>query len=69
MLRGEPLLGTPHLDALARSVTLQFAEAEPVVLDGEMFCAKRLDLAIGPTLRVLSPVVAPQGLEPRTLRV
>jgi hypothetical protein len=34
-----------------------------------MFCAKRLDLAIGPTLRVLSPVVAPQGLEPRTLRV
>ncbi|MBL9042290.1 MAG: hypothetical protein JNM83_11845 [Myxococcales bacterium] len=69
MLRGEPMLGTPHLDALARSVTIQFAESGPVVLDGEMFCAKRLDLAIGPTLRVLSPVVAPQGLEPRTLRV
>lgn len=69
MLRGEPLRGSPHLDTLASTSTLKFEQPEPIVLDGELFCAQRLDLSIGPTLRVISPEVAPQGLEPRTLRV
>ena len=69
MLRGEPLRGSPHLDTLAVTSTLRFEQPEPIVLDGELFCAQHLDLSIGPTLRVISPEVAPQGLEPRTLRV
>ncbi|MBL8631872.1 MAG: hypothetical protein JNM40_01525 [Myxococcales bacterium] len=69
MLRGLPLCGQPHLDVLARQTTLTFAQPEPIVLDGELFCAQHLDLNIGPTLCVISPGVAPQGIEPRTLRV
>ena len=69
MLRGLPLCGQPHLDVLAKQTSLVFIQPEPIVLDGELFCAQRLDLHIGPTLRVISPGVAPQGIEPRTLRV
>lgn len=69
MLLGKPLVGQPHLDALAQQVTMTFPQPEPIVLDGELFCAARLHLSMGPTLRILSPAVAPQGIEPRTLRV
>ena len=69
MLRGEPLLGQPHLDTLAQTARLKFPTPEPIVLDGELFCARQLDLSLGPTLQIVTPVVAPQGLEPRTLRV
>ena len=69
ILRGKPMQGQPHLDTLAQKAALVFEQPEPIVLDGELFCAAQLNLSIGPTLRVISPVVAPQGLEPRTLRV
>ncbi len=69
MLLGKPLVGQPHLDTLAERVAMTFTQPEPIVLDGELFCAERLELSLGPTLRVISPVVAPQGIEPRTLRV
>lgn len=69
MLQGLPLRGQPHLDVLVKQTSLTFAQPEPIVLDGELFCAQRLDLDIGPTLCVISPGVAPQGIEPRTLRV
>lgn len=65
MLKGEPLVGEPHLDRLVKQARLDFPHSEPLVLDGELFCAENALLTVGPKLRI----VAPQGLEPRTLRV
>lgn len=65
MLTGQPLVGQPHFDSLARHARLELARPEPIVLDGELFCAETVEFSVGPVLRV----VAPQGIEPRTLRV
>lgn len=59
ILRAQPMRGTPHHDLLARSARLRFAEAQTLVLDGELFRAAVVDLALGPRLRVLRPSLLP----------
>lgn len=55
MLRGQPLSGTPHVDRLAQTARLQFDRPQQLTLDGEVFAASRVDLSIGPALRILLP--------------
>jgi len=55
ILRAEPLRGSPHHDFMAVTARLRFATAQPLVLDGELFCAPAVDVELGPRLRVLRP--------------
>lgn len=53
--RAQPLRGSPHHDLLSRAARLRFAASQPLVLDGELFCAAAVDVELGPRLRVLRP--------------
>ena len=55
MLRGQPLSGAPHVDRLAQTARLQFDRPQQLTLDGEVFAASRVDLSVGPALRILLP--------------
>lgn len=55
MQRGQPLLGTPHLDRLASRVRLEFAQPEPLTLDGEIFSAASVEVGMGRPLSILVP--------------
>lgn len=55
MQRGQPLLGTPHTDRMAQDLAVRFAEPQPLTLDGELFSATEVRIAVGPTLTVLLP--------------
>lgn len=55
LLRGEPLLGEPHEDRMARTARIDFAQQEPLSLDGELFSARAAELSLGPTLTLLLP--------------
>jgi hypothetical protein len=57
--RGQPLRGTPHYDRLVAAARLRFTTAQPLVLDGELFSAPALDVALGPRLRMLRPALTP----------
>ena len=39
----------------ATAAQLRFDAAQPLVLDGELFCAPAVDVELGPRLRVLRP--------------
>jgi diacylglycerol kinase (ATP) len=54
VLAGRPLRGEPRVDALARAFTLDFGETENAyVLDGDLLRARRVEVTVGPELRVL----------------
>lgn len=55
LLRGEPLRGRPHEDRMARTARFDFAQKEPLSLDGELFGARAAEVSLGPTLRLLLP--------------
>jgi diacylglycerol kinase (ATP) len=55
MQRGQPLLGTPHLDRMAQEAVVRFSESQPLTLDGELFSAPLVKLSLGPPLEVLLP--------------
>lgn len=57
ILRAEPLRGTPHHDLLIRAAQLRFDTPQPLVLDGELFRAAAVDVALGPRLTVLRPTL------------
>jgi diacylglycerol kinase (ATP) len=55
-LTGRPLTGEPHVDTLARSVSLAFEEANGgYILDGEVLRARRVTVESGPIVSVLAP--------------
>lgn len=55
MQRGQPLVGTPHTDRMARDLAVRFFEPQPLTLDGELFSATEVRIAVGPSLTVLLP--------------
>ncbi len=55
MLRGQPLVGSPHVDRLAQTATLAFDRPQQLTLDGEVFSGSHIELAVGPTLQILLP--------------
>ena len=50
---GQPLRGVPHLDPLVARATVRFASEEPYTLDGDLFRARSIELAIGPCLSIV----------------
>ena len=58
---GRPLEGGPqeahlaHVDRLARSLHIRFEAAQPFTLDGDLFRAEQVTIAIGPRIRVVIP--------------
>ncbi len=50
---GCPLEGAPHLDPLVSRATVRFASDEPYTLDGDLFRARSLKIAIGPRLSIV----------------
>ncbi|GAC1521484.1 MAG: hypothetical protein NVS3B10_22280 [Polyangiales bacterium] len=51
---GDP--GEPHFDDLVAALTVEFPDrAGPFVLDGDVHHARRVGVALGPTLRILAP--------------
>jgi diacylglycerol kinase family enzyme len=55
VLAGRPLGGAPHLDRLAERVRLQFAQPQTYTLDGDLFRAKEVEIAIGPRVAIARP--------------
>jgi diacylglycerol kinase family enzyme len=55
VLTGRPLDGGPHLDVLASSARLRFAEAQTFTLDGELFRERDVRLSIGPRIWIARP--------------
>lgn len=56
VLTGRPLLGARNVDALARTLDLDFGEGgDAYVLDGELFRTRRVRVTAGPVVRILSP--------------
>jgi diacylglycerol kinase family enzyme len=59
VLGGRPLSGgtdrAPHLDVLARSARIRFAQPETYTLDGDLFREREIDLRIGPRIWVARP--------------
>jgi diacylglycerol kinase (ATP) len=52
---GRPLAGAPHLDRLAARAELRFTTAESYTLDGELFRAREVALAVGPRVAIARP--------------
>lgn len=50
VLGGRPLEGAPHLDVLARTARIRFAEAQTFTLDGELFREREVSIAVGPRI-------------------
>lgn len=55
MQRGQPLVGTPHVDRLVGGVRLRFEKPEPLTLDGEIFSAASVEVGVGRALSILIP--------------
>ena len=56
VLTGRPLRGDPRIDAQARSLDLRFGAVDGAyVLDGDVFRARDVRVAVGPELCVLTP--------------
>jgi diacylglycerol kinase (ATP) len=50
-----PLEGERHFDLLASDVRLEFERPEPFIIDGDLFQASRIDVKIGPKVRLTTP--------------
>jgi diacylglycerol kinase family enzyme len=55
VFRGRPLSGAQHLDRLASRVRVRFAAPQTYTLDGDLFRASDVELAIGPRVSVARP--------------
>jgi diacylglycerol kinase family enzyme len=55
VLAGRPMRGEPHVDTLARSLEVSFAERGAYVLDGDLLHGRRLQVDAGPVIEVLLP--------------
>jgi diacylglycerol kinase (ATP) len=56
VIAGRPLRGEPQVDALARSLAVDFADGPgPYVLDGDVLRARSIVVEAGPVLRLLRP--------------
>jgi diacylglycerol kinase family enzyme len=55
VLAGRPMRGDPHVDALARSLDVGFAERSAYVLDGDLLRAQRVQVEAGPVIELLLP--------------
>ena len=56
VLLGKRLRGAHHVDALARVATLERERDDaPYVLDGDLLRARRVTIAPGPTLDLVTP--------------
>ena len=53
VVTGRPLAGAPHVDRLATRVQVRFAAPLSYTLDGDLFRAETLDLAIGPRIAIV----------------
>ena len=53
VLAGRALVGTPHLDRLAARALLQFDSDEPYTLDGELFRAREITIALDAPLSIV----------------
>ena len=55
VMAGRPLRGEPRLDVQTRSLAVDFGDnAASYVLDGDVFRARRVEVGLGPELRVLA---------------
>jgi diacylglycerol kinase (ATP) len=52
VLAGGALAGAPHVDRLAERVRVRFAEPQGYTLDGDLFRAQELEIAIGPRVAI-----------------
>jgi diacylglycerol kinase family enzyme len=55
VLSGRPLAGAPHLDRLAARARIRFAQPQTYTLDGDLFRATEVALAVGPRVRIARP--------------
>ena len=55
VLLGKRLHGQPHVDQLAQALSIRFREPQSWTLDGELFSDEKIDIGIGPRIRVVSP--------------
>jgi diacylglycerol kinase family enzyme len=55
VLAGRRIGGAGHVDELARAFAVEFAERGPYVLDGELLRAERVQVSMGPTVRMVTP--------------
>ena len=55
VLRGEPLVGEPRVDALAEHLALSLGEVGAYVLDGDRFAARDVHVASGPAVPIVLP--------------
>ena len=55
VLAGSPLKGQPHLDTLASSARIRFAEPQTFTLDGELFRERDVHIKVGPRLQIARP--------------
>jgi diacylglycerol kinase family enzyme len=53
VMAGRPLTGSPHLDTLATSARIRFAEPQTFTLDGELFRERDVKISVGPRLWVV----------------
>jgi diacylglycerol kinase family enzyme len=52
---GRPLHGEPHLDRLAQSVRVRFAQPQTYTLDGDLFRASDVHIVAGPRVSIARP--------------
>jgi diacylglycerol kinase (ATP) len=50
-----PLEGQPHFDLLGSEARIEFDRPEPFIIDGDLFQASRVDVRIGPRVRLSTP--------------
>ena len=55
VLAGEPLAGQPHVDRLARSLTIELDGPQVYTLDGELFRSDKISISVGPRIWILKP--------------
>ena len=55
VLSGRAMRGEPHVDALARSVDVSFAEPGAYVLDGDLLHGRAVHVEAGPVVKLLLP--------------
>jgi diacylglycerol kinase family enzyme len=55
VITGRPMLGDPHVDALAASLQVEFPGVSGYVLDGDLLRARTVHVEAGPAMRLLLP--------------
>jgi diacylglycerol kinase family enzyme len=55
VVAGRPLDGAPHLDVLARTARIVFAQPQTYTLDGDLFRETHVEIAVGPRLWIARP--------------